>query len=88
MSNKSTEEKNIQVRINQTLPTLFVDQLVAARRSDGMSLLRFIANLTDEGWVEQARVMVQRDQLVKMIDLLCHQCNHYPKQPRKRKPKA
>jgi hypothetical protein len=73
-----------QIPINEGLPTVFVDNLMISTRSDGLNYLRFTTALP-EGFKEEARMMVPMENLKRMIDVLCKQCNHFPVKP---KPKA
>lgn len=60
-----------------TLPTLFADHLLLARREDNLFLLRFAAELP-EGLTEQARLIINKERLVAMIDILCSTAEYYP----------
>lgn len=78
-------ENDRQQKSNETIPflercvrTLFADHLHVSIRGDHMVLLRFMSYLP-EGSVEEARVMIQLDNLPEMLDQLCAKVNHYPK---------
>ncbi len=74
-----TEQKPPRVEfLNDSLPTLFVDNIHLYTRNDGMSLLRFMSDLP-EGRKEQARLMVTRDKLHALIDDMCRTLEYYPK---------
>jgi hypothetical protein len=67
----------IELHTNEALPALFVDNLAIMTRADGMFFLRFFSALP-EGLKEQSRMMVPRDSLTQMIDVLCRHCDHFP----------
>jgi len=81
------EKKEIQVRLNPVLPTLFVDHLVITKRSDGGFFLRMIADLP-EGWTEQAKLMIFGERLKKFADVICTTLDYYPSKPSKVNGKA
>jgi len=70
--------------INNNLPTLYVDDVDARHREDGMNYLSFTTNLPDV-FVEQVRLMIDDEHLHQIIDYLCLTTDYFPKRPRKRK---
>lgn len=72
------EKKNVlEVYANQSLSTVFVDNLAVTKRGDGMYFLRLTA-LLPEGLKEQAQIIVPDRALKKMLDVLCRICDHFP----------
>lgn len=74
------KKKITEIRLNETLPTVFVDNLVIATRSDGLNLVRFTTSLP-EGLKEEARMLIPMENLKRMLDVLCKQCNYFPVKP-------
>ena len=70
-----------EIPLNETLATVFVDNLMISARSDGLNYLRFSTALP-EGLNEEARMMVPMENLKRMIDVLCKQCNYFPVKPK------
>ncbi len=70
-----------QPPIKEDLPTVFVDNLMISTRSDGLNYLRFSTALP-EGLKEEARMMIPMENLKRMIDILCQQCDHFPTKPK------
>ena len=82
MAMSDNKKKKIpEIPINETLPTVFVDNLMISARSDGLNYLRFSTALP-EGLKEEARMMVPMENLKRMIDVLCKQCNYFPVKPK------
>jgi len=77
------KKKILEIRINENLPTLFVDNLVISARSDGLNLVRFTTSLP-EGLKEEARLLIPMENLKRMLDVLCKQCNYFPVKPKPR----
>jgi hypothetical protein len=73
----SEQKDTIKTFQNLALPTLFVDHLLLGRREDNLFLLRFAAELP-EGLMEQTRVIVNKERLIAMIDILCYTAEYYP----------
>ena len=78
------KKKTLKLRLNENLPTVFVDNLVIATRSDGLNFLRF-ATALPEGLKEEARMLIPTESLKRMLDVLCKQCDYFPVKP---KPKS
>ena len=85
--NEQPEKKEVQIRLNPTLPTLFVDHLAITKRSDGGFFLRMIADLP-EGWTEQVKLMIGGERLKKFADVICAQLDYYPSKPAKAQGRA
>jgi hypothetical protein len=68
----------IEIRTSINVRTTFVDHFMVATRKDGLNLLRFSTNLP-EGITEEARLVVTKEHLEKVIDALCDHCDYYPK---------
>jgi hypothetical protein len=77
---ESKEKKVIEIHANEALPTLFVDNLAVTKRGDDMYFIRFTTALP-EGFKEQSRMMIPKDSLVAMLDVLCKQCDYFPTKP-------
>lgn len=75
------KKKILEIRINETLATVFVDNLMISTRTDGLNYLRFCTALP-EGLKEEARMMIPMENLKRMIDILCNQCNYFPAKPK------
>ena len=86
MSNKKREDTP-QISINKNLPTVFVDNLMISTRNDGLNYLRFSTALP-EGLKEEARMMIPMENLKRMIDILCRQCEHFPTKPKAKAERA
>jgi hypothetical protein len=69
------------IKLNNMLLTLFVDNLAVHTRKDGMYFLRFTASLP-EGNVEQCRLLINKVNFLKIIDTLCHTTKYYPEEPK------
>ncbi|MEA2039715.1 MAG: hypothetical protein U9N82_07755 [Thermodesulfobacteriota bacterium] len=80
MSNNK-KKKIPEIPINETLPTVFVDNLMISTRSDGLNYLCFSTALPG-GLKEEARMMVPMENLKRMIDVLCKQCDYFPAKPK------
>jgi len=74
---KEKDKPTIRIHSNEELPILFVDNLVVTERNDGMYFVRFLTVLP-EGLKEQSRMIIPKNSLVRMLDVLCKQCGHFP----------
>lgn len=81
------EKSIIEVHANDNLPLLFADSLTINTRSDEYHLVRFVSNLP-EGFKEQARMVIPRQSLRKMLDALCLHADYFPAKPTKSKRKT
>lgn len=75
---KKKPQPSLKIQTDTHLPTLFTDHLVVAGREDGMILLRFLSSLP-EGQAEQSRMMIPSQNVKRMLDVLCHYMDYYPK---------
>jgi len=73
----ANKDEMVKLVVNDSLPTLLVDNLNISTRTDGLFFIRLITNLP-EGMKEQARVMVPEQSLKRMLEVLCSQVDHYP----------
>ena len=73
--NKNNKELKILTDVSK--PTLFVDNLVVTVRSDEICLIRLLASLP-ENLKEEARIIVPKANLEKMLDVLCETSKYYP----------
>ncbi len=78
---KATPKKTY---INNDLPILYVDELNARHRADGINYLSFTTNLPDL-LVEQVRLIIDDEHLHEIIDDLCRMTKYFPKRPSKTK---
>ncbi len=62
------------------LPVLHIDSAFIAVRDDKMNFLSFVTNLPN-GNFEQARIMINDDDLHELIEDMCSAINYYPKKP-------
>ena len=76
-------QKVLEVRANEALPTVFVDNLVITGRTDDLYLVRFTTSLP-EGLSEQSRMMIPKERMREMLEVLCNHCDYFPtkKKPR------
>lgn len=70
-------EKTLKIFTDASLPTLFVDNLVLTVRSDDICLIRLLTALP-ENLKGEARIIVPKANLEKMLDVLCETSNYYP----------
>ncbi|MFH1312090.1 MAG: hypothetical protein ABIJ00_02585 [Candidatus Eisenbacteria bacterium] len=75
---KKKPQPSLKIQVDEHLPTLFTDHLVVAGREDGLILLRFLSSLP-EGQREQSRMMIPNENVKRMLDVLCHYMDYYPK---------
>jgi len=87
MASNKKQKKTTELHINDRLPTLIVDNLSIANRTDGLYFIRLTTHLP-EGFKEQARVMVPTASLKRMLDVLCSKSNYYPKKKTAKKKTA
>jgi hypothetical protein len=73
-----------EIYINNDLPTLYVDDVNARHRDDGINYLSFTTNLPDR-IVEQVRLMIDDEHLHGIIHYLCLVTDYFPQKPSKRK---
>ncbi|MCK4548379.1 MAG: hypothetical protein KAW17_13165 [Candidatus Eisenbacteria sp.] len=88
---KDKEVQEIKIRVNEALPTVLVDNLTVSPRSDGLYLMHFTTSFPDRSLKEEARLVVPRDSLKRMLDVLCRICDYYPTKPKskaKKRPKS
>jgi len=79
MAERQTKNE-LKILADTSLPTLFIDNLVITSRGDGMFLIRFLAALpAPEGLKEEVRMVVPRDSLEKMLDVMCNHAKYSPK---------
>lgn len=70
-------KKVLHLAANEALHTVFVDHLSSTIRTDGIHLLRFYTALP-EGLQEQSRMMIPKESMKRMLDILCKHCDHFP----------
>jgi len=68
--------------INNNLSVLYVDDVDTRHREDGINYLSFTTN-TPDLIVEQVRLMMNDEDLHKIIDALCITTEYYPKKPKR-----
>ena len=62
-------------------PTIFSDRLNVICRSDDLFLLQWCFSGPENVSLEQARVVVTKGHVIKIIDLLARLADHYPAKP-------
>lgn len=80
MADESTKQPGLnrpQIIANGDLQTSFADHIFVGTRKDDIVLLRFLASLP-EGLREEARLMIPKPSLKKILDAICRQCDYYP----------
>jgi len=80
MSQDNPQQPLPTIRVNDALPSLYVDCSMCATRGDDMVFVRLMT-LTPEGVKEQVRFFVSTTNFKAMIDGFCSQLNHYPTAP-------
>lgn len=75
------KKKVFQIHVNESLPTVFVDNLMITTRTDSLYLVRFTTSLP-EGLKEQCRMMIPKESMRGMLDVLCKQCDYFPSKPK------
>ncbi len=84
VSPKTDPEKKEQVSeiiIKTDTTLIWVDALDPAKRSDGLVLIRLVANLP-EGLIEQAKIITTQDHLKNSINNICRILDYYPESPK------
>lgn len=66
-----------KLKLNDSLPTLYVDAVVLYHREDKFNFLRCISTLP-EGNLEQARLMIDDAHFRSILDYLCKISGYYP----------
>lgn len=79
-----SEDNKLTINVSSAIPTHFVDNLAVTTRSEKLYLLRFLIALP-EGLTEQIRAIIPRENITRMIDVLCKHCDHYPEKVQKAK---
>lgn len=74
---KNKPIKQLEVKYNESLPTIYCDSFELHKREDGMFLARFLTKVP-EGIFEQSRVVLMKSDLNRIIDLFCRQADYYP----------
>lgn len=73
----SKTEKELRIRQNNSLPSIWIDHLLLATREDGICAMSFSTNLPT-GHVEQTRMMTSTQRLKEMIEQMCTTLDYYP----------
>lgn len=63
--------------VNPMLGTVFADSLVVNSREDGTVMLQCLSQVGD-GAFEQARIVMTKEHVKRLADLLCRCTDHYP----------
>jgi hypothetical protein len=77
-----SKKKEPKVTFNESLPIIPVDNLWINVSKDGLCYLRFFLVLPEEAR-EQAKLLIQENDLRSILDELCKHLNHFPE---KKKP--
>lgn len=75
--NNEKKEQVSEILISSETNILWVDSLDISTRSDGLVLIRLVANLP-EGMIEQSKVITTQINLKKTITNICEILNYYP----------
>ncbi len=81
---KPENEEIVELILNNNLPVVTSDNLSFYLRADDVCLLRLSTQLP-EGLLEQARIMINKERLIDMIDVICSNINYYPVKPKAKK---
>jgi hypothetical protein len=74
---KPESHTDIELNLNQKLQPIWIDDFNLNIRADNLCLIRFLTSLP-EGVFEQTRVMTSKNNLKKLIDLMCSLLQYYP----------
>ncbi len=87
MPPENKKQKTVEIHLDPTQKTVWVDNLHMAKRNDDINCVRLSADLP-EGLFEQVRFMTSTKCLEEFVDIICSTINYYPikKQPEKAKP--
>lgn len=69
--------------MNEHLPSLWIDSISVAQRSDDICVISFFANMPS-GMFEQTRVLTGTAHLKNFIDAMCKTMNYFPEQEKKK----
>ena len=72
-----SEKKAVELHINGSLPTVLIDNLTITTRTDDLYFVRLSTSLP-EGVNEQFRMMVPKESIRRMLDVLCKHCDYFP----------
>jgi hypothetical protein len=78
-----SRKKEPQVIFNESLPVIPADNLWLSVRTDDLCYLRFFLGLP-KGVREQARLLIMKKDLKRMLNDLCDDLDHFP-MPKKKK---
>lgn len=81
------ETTHMKTHINDNLPVLYVDDVDANHRDDGINYLSFTAHLPKQV-VEQVRLIIEDENLEEIIHYLCRLIDYYPTKTGKKAGKA
>jgi hypothetical protein len=77
VSDNNTKQQVIELNIDPSLRTIWVDNIHVAKRLDGISCVRLSTHLP-EGIFEQMRFMTSEDHLKNFVNAICHNLNYFP----------
>lgn len=77
--NEQPNAKELQIHLNNKLPSIWIDMINVAIREDSICMLRFFTN-TPEGYFEQNRITTHKDIMKNLVDAVCSNLNYYPKE--------
>lgn len=72
------KEKIIELRSREDLPVVFIDQLQVTPRNDGIYYISLFSLLPGPILNEQFRMMVPKESMNRMLEVLCNHCNYFP----------
>lgn len=82
--NNESQQKVVELHIDSSLRSIWVDNLHMAVREDGVCVIRLSTNLP-EGIFEQLRFMTNKSQLEEFVEILCSTMNYYPTKEKAKK---
>ena len=78
------EEDSIEIIANDSLKTIWIDDIFFAKRDDGICALKMTSNLPD-GIFEQGRFMMSEDAVKRFVDMSCNYLKYTPETTKKKK---
>jgi hypothetical protein len=79
----SEEKEPVKFIANERLPSIWVDNIKVAKRSDNICALSFYANMPS-GHVEQARMFASCDHLKEFLNIMCSSLDYFPEPDQKK----
>lgn len=80
MSENQVDSQTAPFRLNDKLPTQFIEATMIASRADDIVFFRLFC-LVPEAYIEQTRFIMTKASVKAFVDGICAQTNYYPTQP-------